>query len=92
MLLLSAFEQGLTTLTATAVQLITTTSTSKGYMMSTGMVSLHHTSTSAFALNSTTRPFPGCAEALPAAARPAVTCPVVLCQAQAKSVVLLLAG
>ena len=47
-LLLSFFEQGLVSLTATAVKLITTTPVSEGYMMSRGMVSLHHTTTSAF--------------------------------------------
>ena len=45
MLLLSSFEQGLTTLTANTVQLVTTTSASNGYMMSKGMVRLHRATT-----------------------------------------------
>ena len=49
-LLLAFLEQGLTSITASAVQLITTTPASQGYMMSQGMVSLHHTATSAPAL------------------------------------------
>lgn len=65
-LLLSGFEQGLVYQTATAVQLITTTPASKGYMMSRGMVSPHHTTTGAFIQNHTMCPFGGCAQALPA--------------------------
>ena len=85
-LLLSSFEVGLTSLTATAVQLITTTPAFKGYMMSNGMVRLqsHHRpknawfkSLLAFALEGTTYPVPGC---------PAATCPAVRCPVQAKSV------
>ena len=69
-LLLSFFEQGLVSLTATAVKLITTTPASEGYLMSRGMVSLHHTTTSAFVPRHTMCPATGGAQALPAAQLP----------------------
>ena len=73
-LLLAFLEQGLTSITASAVQLITTTPASQGYMMSQGMVSLQHTATSACAQRHTMCPSSGCAQARPADQLQASSC------------------
>ena len=90
-LLLASFEQGLTSQTARAVQLITETPASQGYMMSKGMVRLHRTTTSAFAQIHTMCPASGCALALPADQLPASSCLLSGSLPKANSAVLLLA-